>query len=113
MPPTSTPPSGQDHDQTLALAGIALGAALSEPEPLGGSDRSTVLRARVVAGLTTDRLDTTRASAHARGSTVVVKRFLAGREEPDFPFEREVAGLLTLTALPCCSRWTSSTGSSS
>ncbi|MFF2620202.1 aminoglycoside phosphotransferase family protein [Oerskovia jenensis] len=94
QPPTS------DLDETLALAGTALGAALGEPEPLGGSTRSLVLRARVVAGLATDRLDTTRAAAHAPGSTVVVKRFLDGHGVHGLPFEHEVAGLLTLDRTP-------------
>ncbi len=89
-----------DLDETLALAGVALGAALAEPEPLGGSTRSLVVRARVVAGLTTDRLDTTRAAAHAPGSTVVVKRFLDGPGAHGLPFEHEVAGLLTLDRTP-------------
>ncbi|MBE7700557.1 hypothetical protein H9623_09595 [Oerskovia sp. Sa1BUA8] len=89
-----------DLDETLALAGMALGAALAEPEPLGGSTRSLVVRARVVAGLTTDRLDPTRATAHARGSTVVVKRFLDGPSAAGLPFEHEVAGLLTLDRTP-------------
>jgi len=89
-----------DLDETLALAGIALGAALAEPEPLGGSTRSLVVRARVVAGLTDDRLDTTRAAAHVPGSTVVVKRFLDGPGVHGLPFEHEVAGLLTLDHTP-------------
>ena len=70
--PTPAPTPGVD--ETLALAADALGAALTQPEPLGGSHRSLVVRARVLEGLTTDRLDTTRATAHAPGTTVVVKR---------------------------------------
>ena len=99
-PARPTAPPAPDLDETLALAGLALGAALTEPEALGGSARSLVVRARVVAGLTTDRLDTTRAAAHAPGSTVVVKRFLDGPGTRGLPFEHEVAGLLTLDRTP-------------
>ncbi|MHA7134374.1 hypothetical protein [Oerskovia turbata] len=98
--PVPVPATVPSLDETLALAGAALGAALAEPEPLGGSARSLVVRARVVAGLDADRLDTTRATARAPGSTVVVKRFLDGPGVRGLPFEHEVAGLLTLDRTP-------------
>ncbi|OCI30457.1 aminoglycoside phosphotransferase family protein [Oerskovia enterophila] len=107
MPSAAPPPEPApartpvpDLDETLAFAGVALGAALAEPEALGGSARSLVVRARVVAGLTTDRLDTTRAAARAPGSTVVVKRFLDSPGTHGLPFEHEVAGLLALDRTP-------------
>ncbi|WP_265522271.1 hypothetical protein [Oerskovia flava] len=103
--PPDTQPRSNPVDETLALAGVALGAALAEPRELGGSARSLVLRCRVVAGLShdgvaaSDRLDTTRASAHAPGTTVIVKRF-GGAQAFVSEFAREAAGLAVLDRTP-------------
>lgn len=66
-------------DHTLRLAAVALGAPLTDPQPLGGSTRSLVLRCRTPSG------------------TVVVKRYPDGSSAA---FAREVAGLAALDHTP-------------
>ncbi|ACQ78497.1 conserved hypothetical protein [Beutenbergia cavernae DSM 12333] len=87
------------RDETLALAAAALGAGLTGAQPLGGSDRSVVLRARVVAGTRTDRLDSSAGTAHGRATTVIVKRFVAPGGVPA-EFGRELVGLSRLDRTP-------------
>ena len=66
-------------DDTLRIASTALGVPVSDPQPLGGSTRSEVLRCRVPTG------------------TVVLKRYPDGSSAT---FAREVAGLTALDHTP-------------
>ncbi len=66
---------------TLRLASAALGLPLTDPRPLGGSDRSEVLRCRTPSG------------------AVVVKRYPEG-DRAGLAWAREVAGLRALAATP-------------
>ena len=66
-------------DHTLRLASVALGAPVTDPEPLGGSTRSLVLRCLTPSG------------------PVVVKRYPDGSTAA---FTREVAGLTALDHTP-------------
>lgn len=65
--------------ETLRLAAAALGTTVADPQPLRGSDRSTVLRCQVPGG------------------TVVVKKYPDGAASS---FAREVAGLTALDRTP-------------
>ncbi|GEL98960.1 phosphotransferase [Cellulomonas terrae] len=67
------------EDHTLRLASVALGTPVSDPQPLGGSTRSLVLRCRTPSG------------------PVVVKRYPDGSSAA---FAREVAGLAALDHTP-------------
>lgn len=77
---------GLDHERTIALAAAALGERLLDAVPLGGSQRSLVLRAVRAGG----------------AGTVVVKRFAPEPEPGQGPngFAREVAGLRLLEHAP-------------
>ena len=68
-------------DDVVALASAALGATLTDPRPLGGSDRSTVLRCQSPAG------------------SVVVKQYPGGGAA-GLAYAREVAGLRALDRTP-------------
>ncbi|MBO3101045.1 phosphotransferase [Cellulomonas fengjieae] len=65
--------------EIVRLAAAALGTPVTDPEPLAGSDRSTVLRCSVPGG------------------TVVVKKYPEGTSSS---FAREVAGLAALDHTP-------------
>lgn len=67
------------EDHTLRLASVALGAPVTNPQPLGGSTRSLVLRCRTPSG------------------PVVVKRYPDGSSAA---FARELAGLAALDHTP-------------
>jgi hypothetical protein len=66
-------------DETLRLAADALGVPVTDARPLGGSDRSVVLRCRTATG------------------SVVVKKYPDGSSRA---FAREVAGLTALDHTP-------------
>lgn len=91
MPARALDPRSDLVEETVRIASAALGATLSAPEDLGGSQRSTVLRCR---------------GEGPAAPTVVVKRYPTAEEagtadeESRDAFVRELAGLRFMARTP-------------